>query len=360
MTLRVRTSERRSFKRCRKRWEYSYVEGLIPKGRNSKLWVGDYVHRALAVYYSGDPEPSADDAREFIGRYEFIQRADIGYNDLEEDERQRLNDDIALAQGILGHYFVWAPDHDDFTVREVEFYAEIPVGRGTVATLRADALIEKDDGYWLLEHKTTTGIDQDSVWLEIDDQATTYTWAFTQLAEGRGHVLIEDKLVPASEWEGRGAVLQGIIYNFLLKQVPHEPEMTQKRLPSRGSVNQTCTVEAYEQALRASFTSESIWPEEYKDFLTKLRLKKWFHRLPVYRGKDELAGFEELLLAEVGEIKRARVRPSVRYRNPTRDCGWDCPFFEVCKGELEGLVMDFTKTEKFDKEEQIALLPRDV
>jgi hypothetical protein len=354
MTLRIRTSERRSFKRCRKRWEYEYIELLKPKSRNSALWVGDYVHRALAVYYGPGSQVHAHAAREFMGRYEFTSRADLGYNKMEEEERQRLNDDIALAQGMLEHYFVWAPDNDDFEVREVEFYAEIPVGKDTVVTLRADALMENDEGHWLLEHKTTSGIDADAIWLEIDDQATTYTWAFQQLATGRGNVRVGTEEVPVSNWQDIPQI-KGMLYNFLNKQVPHDPELTQKGIPSRASVNLTCTPDAYRQALRAVKPSMYPLPQEYSEFLTKLDAKRWFHRLPVYRGSDELAGFEELLLAEVAEIERARKHPLVRYRVPTRDCSWECPFLDVCKGELEGLDMDFTKTEKFDKEEQLAL-----
>jgi len=42
-------------------------------------------------------------------------------------------------------------------------------------------------------------------------------------------------------------------------------------------------------------------------------------------------------------------------RNPTKDCLWDCPFNTICKGELDGLDMDFTKDELFVKEEQLDL-----
>ncbi|KKN12991.1 hypothetical protein LCGC14_1011130, partial [marine sediment metagenome] len=42
--LKVRTTERRTFKRCRRKWQYSYVEGLEPIRRSSPLWVGTAVH----------------------------------------------------------------------------------------------------------------------------------------------------------------------------------------------------------------------------------------------------------------------------------------------------------------------------
>ncbi|KKL50457.1 hypothetical protein LCGC14_2305280, partial [marine sediment metagenome] len=60
--------------------------------------------------------------------------------------------------------------------------------------------------------------------------------------------------------------------------------------------------------------------------------------------------------AEISEMEEARARPILAYRNPTKDCQWDCAFMVMCKGELEGLDMEAEREEKFIVEKQLELL----
>jgi len=353
--LKVRTTERRTFKRCRKKWQYEYVEGLKPIARSSPLWVGTAVHIGLEGYYTEHGLTAAfreDVAREKLERFFFVERTRLGYNQMDEENRNSFNEDVELATGMLDHYFKWAPQNDDFEVMETEFYAEVELAKGIRLTLRADGLVIDHSGdAWILEHKTTAQIDQDAVWLELDDQASTYTWMFTELAAGRGWVLRDDKLVPVAQI-GPPPQIRGILYNFLLKQVPHEPIRNKDDTLSVASKNLTCTVEDYEKAFQGEPGQGDV---KYADFIQKLRAKKWFHRLRVYRGGAEMAGFAPIVEAEVQEMKRVRDLPILAYRNPTRDCNWDCPFFTMCKGELEGLDMEAERGERFIVEEQLEL-----
>ena len=47
----IRTSERRSWRRCRKQHEWAWVEGLAPRRIKPALWLGTGVHEALAEFY---------------------------------------------------------------------------------------------------------------------------------------------------------------------------------------------------------------------------------------------------------------------------------------------------------------------
>jgi hypothetical protein len=342
----VRTSERRCFKRCRKRWEYEYLEGLVPIARSPKLWVGTAVHLGVEAFYS--KSNYFDMLQEHFKR----EKSALDYNKMDESQRRELDEDIELVHGMTDHYVDWANENDKFDVVETEIYAEIPLSGNEVMTLRADALGVDDKGrHWLIEHKTTTNIDADSVWLEIDDQASSYTWGWNKnLSQGVGKVRRDGKMVPAGKIGL--APIEGIIYNFLLKQVPREPALNKDGSVSRGSQNLKCTAEDYEKAL---LDGPDYEPGVFEDFLSKLRAKKWFHRLLVYRGDDELEGFYPLLQAEIAEMNRAEAMPEIRYRNPHRDCNWDCAFFDICKGELEGLDMSTTREEKFIVERQLEL-----
>jgi len=349
----VRTSERRCFKRCRKRWEYEYIEGLQLVARSPKLWVGIAVHLALAAYHQ-DHFPGHVLAQHFKD-----EQKRLNYNKMDETDREALLEDQELADGMIEHYAKWDTEHRDFKVHAVEMYAEVPLTKEITLTMRADGLVEDDQGFWVLEHKTTTGIDADSVWLEIDDQASTYSWIFRQLNSGIGKVLSPSgELVPANKSTLVIPHIEGMLYNFLLKQAPVEVTLNKDNSVSRGSMNLKCTVEDYEEALRDAPPRGAPPVKDmdvYDDFLTKLRTKKWFHRLRVYRARAEMEGFLELLTAEIAEMQRARKNPLIRYRNPNRDCNWDCSYFDICKGELEGLDMEVTREEKFIVEKQLSL-----
>lgn len=346
--MKLRTTERRCFKRCRRKWDFRYIDQLVPVRTSSPLFVGSAVHEALEGFYK---QPAIfDPTGGFAALDHFLEEARIsaGVVNMEPEQRDEWQADEELAKGMADHYFDWAPYNDDFRMLEVEIFAEIPLNRQTSLTLRADGYALKEDGtYWLVEHKTTSTIEQDSVWLELDDQASTYTWAFWQLAHGHGKVRVDDVNVPVRDSGREYHPISGIIYNLLLKSVPHEVVLNQNGAPSRGSKNMSCKVADYEQALK-DWSGERT--PEYEDMLTKLEAKRWFHRLPVYRATPELASFEEDVWGEIEAMRAARNRPSLRFRTPTRDCNWDCEFFDLCKGELEGLDTSYMKSELFTVE----------
>jgi len=342
----LRTTERRTFKRCRKKWDYEFVQGLLPKQRSPKLFVGEAVHIGLEAFYS---RVSATDAME-----DFFQAhiTAVNYDRLDEEQRTSLNADMDLARGIVQHYCRWAKDNDDFDVHGAELYAEVPVNKSLTVTLRLDGVIEDANGIWLLEHKTTSGIDTEAGWLELDDQASTYCWAYDQLIAGNGKIRIGGKMVNPDGYWLPNKPAAGMLYNFLLKQVPHPPIRNKDGSLSVASSNLTCTPEDYEAALKEG---PGVYDAKYENFLERLRAKKWFHRLKVYRSAVEMEKYGAQIKVEHNEMELVRLHPELRYRNPTKDCLWDCPFNTICKGELDGLDMDFTKDELFVKEEQLDL-----
>jgi hypothetical protein len=354
---RIHTSERRAFRRCRKKWEYAYLRGLEPKITQPKLWLGTIVHHALATFYGGEVVGDRVKlAQQDVEAQIQLELHRVKYNKLDEVQRQAIKDDAELARGLIAHY---CDEHreDDIEVDRVEVYAEVPLNRATRVALRLDGICHDSNGEaWGLEHKTTAYIDQDAGYLELDEQATTYAWAMAQLSIGNGYILSPKarKLIPITSAPLTFPPIRGMLYNFLGKQVPHDPVINKDGSPSVASTNLTCKVSDYEEALRKAFPSIDL-PEKYENFLAKLRTKKWFHRIKVYRGQDELAGFAERIWAEIKDMRLVRNHLERAYRNPTRDCLWDCPFFALCKGELEGLDMAFFQEENFTAERQLEM-----
>lgn len=345
----LRTSERKTFRRCRKQWQYTWVDHLVPKVQSSRFRVGNAVHEALDTFYS-TPKQRDPDGASLARLTEFFETEQrrVDYDSLDPERQEQFQQDESLADGMVQHYFEYAAQNDTFEVLGTEIQAIVPVNPRVYVSLRVDGLIEDENGErWLLEHKTTSQMDQEAAYLELDDQATTYTWAFQELSEGRGWIIEDGKRRRPQHLFMDVKPVAGILYNFLLKASPQEVKINKDGTPSLTA--QIVDADQYEEAVRGAYRlgPSELLPSRYEEMVQKLRARKWFHRLKVYRTEDELANHKEQLLAEAEEIRRAHKREFLRYRNATRDCNWDCAFFELCKGELQNLDMTYFKSESY-------------
>lgn len=131
----VHTSERRAFRGCRRRWDWTYRRMLYPTVTPEPLEFGVAFHKALEFYYRPetwhDKETASelaivafkDSCDEQYKRYVALN----GYPEAEVVDRYRNR--VILGINMLKYYFSdVAPDYDkDWTPVEVEVAFEIPV-----------------------------------------------------------------------------------------------------------------------------------------------------------------------------------------------------------------------------------------
>jgi hypothetical protein len=140
---------------------------------------------------------------------------------------------------------------------------------------------------WLIEHKTSK--DNNTEHLPLDDQAGSY-WLVAQ------QVLTEQGLIK------KGERLEGILYNFLRKAKPDDRPRNSQGL----ALNKDGSVSKQQPA-------------------------PFFHREPVYRFPSE--NRRQLLRIQM----EAKVMEGMKsgeipvYKNPTKDCRYDCQFFSMCQ-----------------------------
>ena len=111
--VRVSTSDRQAWKRCRRQWMFSSRHALNYEptfDQAPALIFGTCFHRALEAYYRNHPDPQAA-LQAFTGA-----AYDLGL-DLEHEE---------LGGAMLRNYFTWATD-DQFEVVAVEHKMEVPL-----------------------------------------------------------------------------------------------------------------------------------------------------------------------------------------------------------------------------------------
>lgn len=306
----IHTSERRSYRACRRRWDWIFRQNYYPLMTAKPLEFGVAFHYGMEKYY--DPD-TWDWPRDVVAQYAIKAFVDKGEEQrkkaLENSQQQYLDADIQedyderveLGKGMLNHYFKhvapqqdkgWRPvkveigfmipiPHPD--TREIIYckcaecrrkfakHFEIPAkasgrtsahkeiikkywrqGLPVVYAGRCDMLAEDEVGnYWIFDWKTARTITQDDEFLYLDDQIGSYVWALRKL----------------------GLPVRGFVYHEQRKGYPKPPERNKViRLGRSYSVSKSQETD-YETYLRTVMEGDAAAYQEglYDDFLAFLK-----------------------------------------------------------------------------------------
>src|SRR5215831_4643938 len=236
----IRTSDRGIFKGCRQRWDFaSKIRGdYEPFAPQVAFDFGTSIHAGLEQYYKNFDHENRNAialAAFLVSEQDFRKKAKVFYTDgvLPEEIAIEFDERTELGKGMMLHYFGFYQHEKLKPVKvEIEFELQIPVSDDNFHLIpeggmlnwdaandlmcwctackrhhsvyyqgRCDMLVEDQWGrYWIWDHKTA-GQFGSTEWLDIDDQCGSYIWALRSLC------------LP----------IQGVVYNRLLKAVPHPP-----------------------------------------------------------------------------------------------------------------------------------------
>jgi predicted GNAT family acetyltransferase len=345
----LRTSERRDFKRCPQRWWWGWREGLRLKGEATEsdaLWFGTGIHLALAEWYCGPglkrgPHPAETWAEYAGGQLRYIKTVaqEKGLTSgADEMTVERFVEAQALGTAMCEGYVEKYGKDDSWHViqPEVPFQIDIPdpwasrptvLGTycGTYDGVYRDLL---DDSLWLMEHKTAKAIFTNH--LSLDDQAGSYWAVAAQTLAGQGKI-------------ARGEVLTGIMYNFLRKGAPdnrpRDAEGYATNKPTKEhfiSALAECGVISIRGKGIAKHSLATLVEEAEREGITvlgersKAQPPQLFERVPVYRTRAERRTQIQRIQRELDTMNAYRRGELELIKNPTRDCSWDCKFFDMC------------------------------
>ena len=159
-------SELTAFRNCRRKHYWRYERGLVPVTREmGALWFGDIFHQVLEHWHNGDEQKALEEIEK---RFPFCSVP---------DGEVRV-DWVKLMTMFLAYAAKYPHESEDFEVvtLEQEFQCEIrnPTTSGRSRTFifggKVDGLIRREDGLWLMEHKTALGNGRQS---RLHRQATT-------------------------------------------------------------------------------------------------------------------------------------------------------------------------------------------
>jgi hypothetical protein len=317
----VRTSERTTYNRCAKLWDWNYNERLKPIQESPALRFGTLIHAALEERYPKGKRRGPHPARAF----EKIYEADLKQN---EKEWGTFADDAwvdAQAMGIYmleGYVEKYGKD-EEWEVIESEMNFQVPVffpddpaliERGVRCKLPSAVLEGKVpffwytgtmDGVWknrqdnrirVNDYKTCKGdaIKEGQGKLKLDEQGTAYwTW-------GVDWLINETILKPRSL-----QALDGMLYTFLRKATPDDRDQD---------------ADGYYLNNDGSISKKQPSPR--------------FHRELVYRSNSEREKARQRACEQVMDMCEIRAGIKQAYKSPETGsnghCGW-CPQRDVCE-----------------------------
>jgi len=293
----LRNSERNSLKRCPQKWHWAWRQGLRPKRDANPLWFGQGIHLALAEWYlNGDergPHP-VETWQKFVADEERYIPIDYEEDEYKFVEAKELG--VHMLEGYIEEY--GTDENWDVIATEQTFSQLIPKVGATRKPTKRTALAnfvgtvdgvyrdKSSDEIWLMEHKTAKAIFVNH--LPLDDQAGSYFMVATE-------ALRKQKLIGPKE------ELQGIQYNFLRKGKADTRPTNEDGLV----INKDGSV-------------------------SKRQPSPLFRREPVWRSKGEREQMKTNVQSEVLLMNAFRNKELPLFKNPTRDCSWDCGFYRMC------------------------------
>lgn len=318
----LRNSERGDFKRCVLRWHWRYNEHLVPiKVTSGPLLFGTLGHLALADWYvpgiarGRHPAETWDEITEDL--WDTIKVEEYTDDEVEgkwEDARQ-------LGHDMLVHYVdnYGLEPHLEVLWVEDQFHQNIPhpfrKGEAIVQGVGTIDLIVRNHATGLIEyidHKFMKTIEVEHLY--IDTQNGGYLAIGTHELRQRG-ILTEKESVRA------------LVYNFLrkAKKDTRKQDAAGKYLNLDGSVS-------------------------------KRQPSPYFHRERIERTAAERNQEIRQLGDDALWMKAIRAKKLPIIKNPTRDCKWDCQFFDLCNLHSNGdpEEMEFAKKTMFRKEDPYA------
>lgn len=378
----VRTSERRVFRRCLRKWGFqsSKRQNLQGKGTETNIhfWFGSAIHFAMEDYFGynkfGDVQRAFQAYYAAFPPHERPEGADTHYH---------------LGMSMLEYFKVWYARHNQdmqfVTVWLAENKQEVEPGTpGAHPLIEESFLLDlgikawvnveteeilkitdadvteifSDGGSTFFYTKTVqVGVDafdfpiEEEVTIEVAKVPVCYHGTMDRIVKdkhGRWWILdyktaksadtgkldtddqISAYLWAAEQWFGKP--FYGFVYLQLTKDMVQEPKRLANGQLSVDKKQKTTSAKLKETLIK-EFGSMSKVPKKYMDFYNHItaqetpegdRFIRWDY---VTRNKAQKESTFRHILGEVNMM----VDPDLYlFPNPTRDCVWDCPFRDVC------------------------------
>ena len=307
-----------SFKNCRKKYQFSYIDKITPKQSPLYFTVGGAVHLGLELHYSGNDYTTCIDA---ITSY--MYEREPSSDDI--DGMAKFEKALLLVQKMFSRY-IEHYSHEPFEIVEVEKEFTVPIinpetghaSRNFQLMGKVDGIIKENGKYWILEHKTASTIDNNYIKaLTMDTQSLCYLEAIQR---------------------DMGIQIQGILYNVLLKDFPKPPKVLKSGKLSTAS-NQKTSPELFMESIDSLGLDKDDYID-YIEFLVENR-KQYFYREYLTFSKKHIDEWRNEIWDLQKDISNAKNK-DMYYKNSANCVSvyGSCPYFDICSSLDEQAVID--------------------
>lgn len=394
----VHTSERRSYRGCRRRWSWIFRERYYPLVTPKPLEFGVAFHAAMEKFYS--PETWHDkETAAALAQAAFVQTCKEQYQNylklnkgnIDPAAKEDYDNRIKLGLGMIRYYTKWVSPFEDTNFKpikvEIEFEVPIRDPNGDYVWCKCSQcwqrfanwfLANKPSGYpadWVegirptLEETIDWDYETYRLWqglpvtyggridMVAEDELGRY-WIFdwktaAQLSDSTGDHLLLDDQITSYCWAlwSIGIPVVGFVYAEIKKAIPEEPEPNKtQRLGRWYSVNKqmNTTYEMYYQTV-AENDPQALAAGAYDDFLEYLKSPdgpKYHARHQIFRSDTELSNAGYNIWQEATEM----ISPDLAiYPAPGRFSCSFCAFQDPCLAKNRGEDYQYALDTMFEK-----------
>lgn len=347
----IRNSERSTWRRCRQKWHWSYRRKLEPMRHGGALTYGNLSHKAMEVRYPPGklrgPHP-VETMRELLAAHgdSFPQW---------DEEGNRVPVEVLAEAMMTGYVEHWGEDKLIEVIHPEEaFQIDVYDRKGRyLCTMvgQFDALIiDLRTGKMLIfEHKTAKTIEMVHVNSGYGEQGLTYWWAATIWLRKLGILGPKD-------------YIDGVLFNFLRKGLPDErpkdPMGRALNKPQKPALVAECERRGLDTkgtvgALHGRLSLAGVDVEQLGE-VSKVQPSPLFARQYMPLDPPHMQTFQKRLRREAREIVMGKQGRLDIYKNPTKDCSWDCAFRDICEvhemgGDWEDMLQyEFTTWDPYE------------
>lgn len=369
----IHTSERKSFRGCRRRWDWIFRRGYYPIVTAKPLEFGICYHKAMEVLHNPKTWKYTPVVLGALAEKAFVDTCNQqkkeylrarGLYGLEGEESEDYEERVTLGRGMIWYYVnnQIAEMQEKYVPVLTEVSFDVPLsdaagrpmfckcsrcrkafakaggskalgpwrGNPIVVSGRMDLIVHDMKGdYWCWDWKTAAQLPTSEIFLELDDQVATYCWALRK---------------------GLNLNIRGFLYHEQRKAYPEPPaENKTTRLGRRFSVNknQPTDYDTYLATIKEHDTE--AWKAGcYDDFLNYLKAEgiAYYRRFTVYKSDYELDQVEVNLRQEVLDM----IDPNLRiYPSPGRFACNSCAFQTPCISQNAGQDYEYTLATLYEK-----------
>lgn len=342
----LRTSERSTYRRCQQKWYWKYHRLLSHPKPKGALTFGTLIHVALEGWYPPGVKRGVNPVETFQSLYA-VNSEQFSQWDDEGNKINALDLGVAMLEGYLKEY--GTDDDIEIIAPEQTFAIDVMDANGKylftyVGKIDATARRRSTNRLLLLEHKTAKSVEEVRVNSGYGEQGLSYLWAATIMLRDSGQI-------------GPEEFFDGVLYNFLRKGIPDGRPRSDDgyylNKPSKASLQLACkenelpvkgTIVQLTERLRN--VGWSVRDVQLLGEVSKVQHTPLFVRQEMVVRPPALARFEKRIRAEGWTMNLMREGKLPVFKNPTKDCRWECEFVDMCElHEMGGDWQSFAELE---------------